>query len=84
MSGLHPEDNCDRCGREMRMYYSAVSEVWNKVMRDDSGNEQYPVACLDCFIELCREENVEPDFVHFRVDKGEFSVDLKPLIEVSA
>lgn len=39
---------CQMCGRDYPIW-SADSELWNAVMRDDEGVDEYPFACPTCF-----------------------------------
>lgn len=76
MEGAHPERYCQRCNHRMRLNYSAASEIWNRVMRDESGKDQWGIICIDCFIELCQGAGVEPVFVACHIPGSEFHFDL--------
>ncbi len=72
----NPEDYCQRCNHRMRFNYSAVSKVWNKVMRDASGKDRWSIICIDCFIELCQAAKVEPEFECFHIRESKFYMEI--------
>lgn len=72
---IHPEDYCDRCDHRMRFNYAADNEVWNQII-----GEKWSIICIDCFIELCQDADVEPKFVVFHIPGSEFYFSLTPAL----
>lgn len=56
----HLEDLCQRCDGPNAQNWHAPSPIWNQVMRDASGAEKFSIVCPTCFVELAKQEGIDP------------------------
>ena len=76
-SSAHPEDYCQRCNHRMRFNYAATNECWNKVVGDeDNPCGDGHIICVDCFIELCQEKSIEPEFAAFHIPGSKYHLEI--------
>lgn len=59
-------ESCKRCGSIFRLVWTIDNELWKKVMdvNDDGGGS----VCIDCFIKLAENKNVEIKNKNLKID----------------